>query len=303
MKDSPDYPERRAHDSTTTTFTTFLEHSRGRTHFRTHSESPNKDRSRAKSPFVPSSAERKARKRPTPLNLQDARKYGEEVSNRKGNQVVHLPLITPPHAQHRQVRDDGSSSVYTDNSPFDGPTPLSPLRIDKRINVLQSYNDWRGMRSPQAQGPAAQLKSPIEFRPSRSKSVNQATDQLDTLPATAYEPPPIPSTSNGAQKALVKSATVHDLKGDQQQPQTAQTDQFTPLTPWLLDTEHKRKASKTLFGNNGWLNDTDEVKKMDNQVQKPSSFFHGIKKKAREFVSTYLQYSSDSRPHQARYPR
>lgn len=285
MENSPDRREPRAHDSATTTLSSFIEHARGRGHFRAQSESPNKGRSRARSPFVPSSAERKVRRRPTPLNLQDARKYGEEVSHRKGNRIVHVPLTTPTDPQHHQGNDDGSSSVYTDNSPFDGAPPISPLRINKRINVLQSYKDWRDVNTSQAKAPVAQLKSPIEFRPSRSKSVNQASGRLDTLSATTYEPQPVPPTANGGQHGLVKSATVHDLKGGQQQPNTAQTGQFTPLTPWLVESEHKRKASKTLFGNKGWLDDTDGEKKTDQPAQKPSSFFDGIKKKAREFVS------------------
>ncbi|KAH6656806.1 hypothetical protein BKA67DRAFT_655115 [Truncatella angustata] len=275
---------RRAHDSNTTSFTSFLQHhSRGRA----QSESPQKGRIRAKSPFVPSSAERKARRRPTPLNLDDARKYGEEVSHRKGVQAIHFPLITPADAQHRHVNEDGSSSVYTDNSPFNDIPTISPLHINKRVNVFQSYNTWRDMTMPNMQTPATQLQSPAQIRPARSKSVNQATDHLETLPATTYEPPATPPTTQGKQqRGLVKSATAHDIRGEQQQPSTSCTDQFSPLTPWLMGDKHKRKASKTLFGNNGWLDDSGDKKKIEPPSQKPTSFLDGIKKKAREFAET-----------------
>ncbi|KAK9778769.1 hypothetical protein SCAR479_04392 [Seiridium cardinale] len=271
-----------ARESVATSFASFFEHARGRS----HSESPNKKRTRTKSPFVPSSAERKARRRPTPLNLGDARKYGEALSQRKGTQAIHFPLITPAEAQHRQVNDDGTSSVYTDITPSDGAPTVSPLRIKKHVNVLQAYNNWKETTPPKVETPAVRLQSPIEFRPGRSKSMNHATGHLETLPATTYKPPPPSATKQDHKRGLVKSATAHDLESGQKQPQTAQTDNFTPLTPWLMGGDHKRKASKTLFGDHGWLQDTDEKEKSEPQSQKPGSFFDGIKKKAREFAET-----------------
>ncbi|KAI1858639.1 hypothetical protein JX265_010732 [Neoarthrinium moseri] len=260
-----------ARDSNVTSFTALIEHHRGRA----RSESPKK--THCKQPSVASSAERRARRRPTPLDLSDARKYGEIVRQRRGVQAIHFP-ITPAEALLRQVNQDGSSSVYSaDAPPFDGAPTVSPLRVTKRINVLKSYNDWKETNTPQ-------LMSPPDIRSARSKSVSQIgqQDNLMILPATTYQqPPPTPPTSEG-KRGLIKSATVTDMR---REPVTAHTDQFTPLTPWLMGGEGKRKASKTLFGTHGWLHDTKEkTASAEARVHKPSSFFDGIKKKAREFA-------------------
>jgi hypothetical protein len=46
-----------------------------------------------------------------------------------------------------------------------------------------------------------------------------------------------------------------------------------------------RKASKNLFGDHGWLHDTATAKTKKAEPQRPTGFFDGFKKFAREIVS------------------
>jgi hypothetical protein len=191
--------------------------------------------------------------------------------------------MTPAEALHRQVNGDGGSSVYTDDTPFDGDPTVSPLgnikgsNTSRRVNILGAYNDWKKTSTP--------LLAPAEiYSPVRSESLAGHPQEEILLLNAVYVPPPTPPTSGGNQnRGLIKSATTNDLRAG---PLTAQTDPFTPLTPWLKGQGGRniRKTSKNLFGDHGWLQDTATVKKKA-EPQKSTGFFHGIKKVAREIVS------------------
>lgn len=237
------------------------------------------------------------RRRPDHLNLSDARKYGSVGS---GPQQARFPLITPAEVQHRQVNWDGSSSIYsTTISPFSKAPTVSPLVLPKnRINILQGYTNWRDTTSPDMENPGTPIMAPTQALPVRSKSVNQIDDTLEMLPATTYQPPPVPAATTIPREphqrpgGLVKSATVHALSSAKLEPASAVTDQFSPLTPWVLGFD-QRKATKNLFGDNGWLQDASEKaetaetksKKSQSSSSKTAGFLEGIKKMAREIVS------------------
>ncbi|ETS79149.1 hypothetical protein PFICI_09002 [Pestalotiopsis fici W106-1] len=220
------------------------------------------------------------------VSFSDARKYGSIGS---GPQVARFPLITPAEVQHRQVNWDGSSSVYSDNSPFNGMPTISPIIPPKnRINILQGYNDWRDNTCPQLQTPGDAIRSPGLLPPLRSKSVSQIDEPLETLPATTYQPPPMPAITSREdkkpQQGLVRSVTVHDLPSAKLQPQSALADQFSPLTPWVMNFD-RRQATKNLFGDNGWLQDSNQTKdEKKNQSSKTANFFGSIKKMAKDLA-------------------
>lgn len=241
------------------------------------------------------------RRRPDHLNLSDARKYGSVGS---GPQQARFPLITPAEVQHRQVNWDGSSSIYsTTISPFSRAPTVSPLVLPKnRINILQGYTNWRDTTSPDVENTGTPIMTPTQAKPVRSKSVNQIDDTLEMLPATTYQPPPVPASTINPREpqqphqrpgGLTKSATVHALGSAKLEPTSAAlTGQFSPLTPWVLGFD-QRKATKNLFGDNGWLQDGSaqveaadtKSKKSQSSSSKTAGFLEGIKKMAKEIVS------------------
>ncbi|ORY64213.1 uncharacterized protein BCR38DRAFT_524308 [Pseudomassariella vexata] len=261
-------------ESHITTFSDLIRHG-GR------SPSPKKARSRSpqkapSKPALPPSRESREKRRPTPLDLSDARRYGEMVTQRKQVQAVHVPM-TPAEAELRSVNEDGSSSVYTDETPRnprDGTPSISPLHIikrsnpGKRVNVLKAYKHWKENNTP---------VTATSGGPARSTSVIDRRDKQVQLPDSVYVPPPDTQRSQSFQ-GIPKSATMNDIVAE------PQVTPFTPLTPWIMgDDRHTRKASKTLFGDHGWLHDT-AIGGSKTEHQKPTRFIDGIKKYARELA-------------------
>lgn len=236
-------------------------------------------------PAILTSAEQKAKRRPTPLDLRDARKYLELINQRKKLQAVHHPLKTPGEVQHRLVPEDGSSSLYSEEKVISAAPTVSPLRVRKRpnsgskMNFLRAYHDWKGRNTPAPT--SAILKSP--FR-SKSATVNGMPPPPDDGDNWSTLSPSRRARSGEA--GLNKSATTSAIPaGDDQ------VESFSPLTPWLVGSGdgHTRMASKTLFGYRGWLQDTAAIPKKA-EPQKATGFLDGIKKKARELVSSFCAF-------------
>ncbi|KAK8025431.1 hypothetical protein PG990_003254 [Apiospora arundinis] len=244
----------------------------------------------------------KDKKRPMPLNLADAHKYGEVISQRKNIEVVHNPVPTTPapEANRSTIVDDnnnndGSSSVYTSDPPTSATPVISPLHIKKRtaeigrkLNVLKAYHDYKESTTPNPE--SAILKTP--FR-SKSATVTDMKQKGPEVPdkstmATSTNGSSSPRNSHqGMRAGIPKSATTNDLKRD------AQPEPFTPLTPWLLAGSVHIK--KNLFGEHGWLKDTSapEVKP---ESQKNSGFFGNLKKVACDFAEKADFKNTSNRP-------
>ncbi|KAK8094750.1 hypothetical protein PG997_001435 [Apiospora hydei] len=254
--------------------------------------SPTKPSSRSK---IPAPAQ-KDKRRPMPLNLADARRYGEIVSHRKNIEVVHNPVPTTPapalegnNSTIVENNNDGSSSVYTSDPPTTSTPPfISPLHIKKRtanigrkLNVLKAYNDYMESTTPNPE--SALLKTP--FR-SKSATASDMKQKEPEVPGTSTRPTTINSPSSprhsysqqgSMRPSIPKSATTNDLKRDAGQPEP-----FTPLTPWLLAGSVHIK--KNLFGEHGWLKDTSAAEPKP-EMQRKSGIFDGLKKVARDLVS------------------
>ncbi|KAI4593285.1 hypothetical protein KJ359_010013 [Pestalotiopsis sp. 9143b] len=244
------------------------------------------------------------RRRPDHLNLSDARKYGSVGS---GPQQARFPLITPAEVQHRQVNWDGSSSIYsTTISPFSTPT-VSPSCSPRTASTFSGIHQLARHHLADMEN-WHPIMAPTQALPVRSKSVNQIDDTLEMLPATTYQPPPVPAATTIPREphqrpgGLVKSATVHALSSAKLEPASAVTDQFSPLTPWVLGFD-QRKATKNLFGDNGWLQDASEKaetaetksKKSQSSSSKTAGFLEGIKKMAREIAEVTTFKTGNSR--------
>ncbi|KAI1076513.1 hypothetical protein F5B20DRAFT_584174 [Whalleya microplaca] len=232
--------------------------------------------SRHKSPPKPASrtpADQREKRRPMPLDLSDARRYGEMVGRHTNVQPIHYPM-TPEEIEQRRVNEDNTSSNYTNSTPLDGPPTVSPLRIPrkqdmKRVNILHVWRDWEDSVTPGgvAAGANALARSPSRMEPHPSPNDGS---QVDNVAASSTDGSPFKRT-----RGIPKSATTNDVRG---------TAPFTPLTPWLMNGEKTRIASKTLISDKGWLEDTAARSAKKPEAQKNTGFFRNIKKKAREIA-------------------
>ncbi|KAK8006185.1 hypothetical protein PG991_012482 [Apiospora marii] len=281
---------------------------------RTVSRSPTQDNSspvRASSSRtrIPAPTVQKDKRRPVPLNLADARKYGEIVSSRNNIEVVHNPVPNTPALEgnnstivnnnHNNTYNDASSSVYTSDPPTTSTPVISPLHITKRtgnigrqLNVLRAYNDYKESNTPNPE--SALLKTP--FR-SKSTTVSDMRQKEPEVPDTSTMPTTMNSSSSprhsysqpgNMRPAIPKSATTNDLKRD-----ASQSEPFTPLTPWLLASSVHIK--KNLFGEHGWLKDTSAAEAKP-EPQRKSGIFDGIKKVARDLAEKADFKNNGSRP-------
>lgn len=217
----------------------------------------------------PSIAERRLQHAPTPIDVDAARSHARRVKPRAAAAVIvqstrRLPASTRPKTPEAfplgldpGSATDDASSIYSQEEKGDhcdeSLPHISPLHIRKAVgpalpqqsNVLQSYNQWRnGKVSP---------KRPTEA-PSRSQSAR--------LPARL-------TARGNIEKAEGRLETV-----------------YSPLTPFFStkDLPASTKVSKTLIGDNGWLERTGKSPEKAAPSPKKAGFLDNLKKKAKEMV-------------------
>ncbi|KAI2634422.1 hypothetical protein GGS26DRAFT_49332 [Hypomontagnella submonticulosa] len=224
-------------------------------------------------PRAASSAQARGMRRPMPIDLNKAREYGS-TGPHKNIQPVHNP-VTPDGTEMGGFMFDDASSVYTDGTPLAirDEHLSSPLHIPtksemKGISILQGYTDWReNLPVGQAVGTDNHARQNYAEEPVTPLPVPAPTDQV----------PQNFSPLKGS-PALSKPPVTDKIPDEHDVPP------FTPLTPWLMNENMgTRKATKTLFGDKGWLEDTAAQAKPERQ--KPTSFFDSVKKTARRLVS------------------
>ncbi|KAI1412432.1 hypothetical protein F5Y13DRAFT_200078 [Hypoxylon sp. FL1857] len=263
-------------ESHITTMTDIMNGSRG--------ESPQRPRSmsRHKSPPKPagySSTQQKEKRRPTPLDLRDVRKY---VVN-SNIQPIHNP-ISPTESEMAEVFEDGDSSVYADGTAFPSYDE-APLRAPEEsgvsgVNILRGYNDWRESQS--GGGPVAR----------NGYLYAKSMKEQDSVPEIPNESDQVPQRQQ-AKEAVSRPSTTNESP---KKPEEPEAPPFTPLTPYLMNT---RVASKTLIGDKGWLEDTAAQGKKP-ESKKSTSFMGNFKKTARKIAEITEFRAGQPRAHTAR---
>ncbi|KAI0121422.1 hypothetical protein F4776DRAFT_672464 [Hypoxylon sp. NC0597] len=239
--------------------------------------------SRHKSPPKPvgyTSTQLKEKRRPPPLDLGGARRYGSVAIANANIQPIHNP-VSPTESEMAQAFDDGSPSVYTDGTEFPSYNE-APLRAPEKsgmggVNILRGYNDWRENQpvgAPVAMNGYLYSKGTKEHndtpeKPNRSGQVFQGQPAKDAAP-----------------RVDENSKEVEELEAPP----------FTPLTPYLMNT---RVATKTLFGDKGWLEDTAAQGKKP-ESKKSTSFMGNVKKTARKIAEITEFKAGQPRTHTAR---
>jgi hypothetical protein len=254
---------------------------------------------------------RKEKRRPKPLDLQDAVQYGELASRAKHIEAVHDPIFSSK-AQHRTINDDGSSSVYVVKSPFSPNASITPLHIIKQRPAVDKIN--RIFKTSQSapyikQEPVDDIHSVTPWPSPTEPEPIAPLPSGPLLPSSVYDPdsvqkallpspeitesdvvPAVVAAANEQQQSsfppavgFVKSATTNDIV----LPTTGvpPTTPFTPLSAWMVDVDgYTRKVSKNLFGDHGWLQDTAAASKKP-EAPKPAGLIQGFRTFARGIVS------------------
>lgn len=202
--------------------------------------------------------------RPEPLNLKDARRYAALVGAHMNIHPVHHP-VTPQQAQLRHVLEDGTSSIY-DATPLGPPNGFagSPQHVAHNpdlvgVNILKRYSEWR-VNTDVANAPA-------NYPTSKSSPERRNTVATPRFADQGFAGPSM-SKSNGA---LPQPSPAWD----------SDMPPFTPLTPFIMGG-NVRKASKTLIGEKGWLEDTAAGAGSAKKPQRQKTGF--FKKTARKIV-------------------
>lgn len=185
---------------------------------------------------------------PSFTKSNDAQKH-PTLSEARSSAVKHLRPGSLEMSQSAEVVE-ASSSYSDDNN--QGLPQADPFNIPHRTaivptnaSILQSYNEWKGPNLVPEHGTAVQDQNVGH------SSRKQPPSQLN-----------------------IKSEG-HLL---QEEPQ------YSPLTPFFVDKEYPgpKKGSKTLIGENGWLQRTNTGKTSNSSPQKKGGILDSIKKVAKE---------------------
>ncbi|KAI8624588.1 hypothetical protein F5Y19DRAFT_480467 [Xylariaceae sp. FL1651] len=272
----------------------------------------------------PSRPQPTLRRRPAPLDLTNAIRYGQMERRTGRYEFEHFP-IKSSRAEYFYAMET-SSSVYDDN--VEDPLSISPLNIPKRnemcnVNFLQAYSEWKEASTPissVSQG-SIRVEVPTEEEDTFLAKETKEEDRLriaeypvvqeyplvqhvrsrSTLgfredrncehsggsePVTGGSHDMMPSKQGPGMK---KSATMNDIHARMELPPSP----FTPLTPFLTSDAPRggERVTKKLFGEHGWLENTATSGAKQPKTGKPGGFIDNLKRKAREIadISSFKQ--------------
>ncbi|KAI0843731.1 hypothetical protein F5Y06DRAFT_302806 [Hypoxylon sp. FL0890] len=241
--------------------------------------------SRHKSPPKPvgyTSIQLKDKRRPAPLDLEDARKYGTVAVANANIQPIHNP-VSPTDSEMVQAFEDGNSSEYTNGTVF--PSYEAPLRAPEKpgmsgVNILQGYNDWRENQ------PAGEPVAVNGYLYSKGTKEHENGPEMSNRNAQEFQGQP-------AKEAISRPSNVDESSKEPEEPEAPP---FTPLTPYLMNT---RVATKTLIGDKGWLEDTAAQAKKP-ESKKSTTFMGNVKKTARKIAEITEFRAGQPKTHTAR---
>lgn len=251
-----------------------------------HLPSPTKKAERQASPgntafrsSSPSLAERRVRPAPGPIDTQLAQSYTNPKSKTYGPRpiIIQVPPSspkqseqfkqsklskqpeqseqnqprTPPQRQTVEDNDDSSSAYSYEEEVSTSLLYISPLHIRRAFEspehpgVLQDYNDWKNAVTPTALPDAAPNRFLGTHHPEQPEAVSHAHRGLAS---------PLPV--------------------------------YSPFTPFFStkDMPASKTASKTMIGDNGWLERTTFSPEKKSSPTKKGGFLDNLRKKAKGMV-------------------
>ncbi|KAM0328459.1 hypothetical protein ACHAQA_004866 [Verticillium albo-atrum] len=212
-------------------------------------------------------AERRRQNAPNQIAVDEARKYGTFVRRARAVPAASHPLN---HSQPLfPAVDESWSSVYSQEDGYPAPH-VAPLAVEKGTvsrqidDVLQTYNDWKGLDSSSLDNDIAERRSsPVRTSPARARSPGRQR---------APSPRRAPKTCNRA---------------DELKQTASDNDSYSPLVTYFAfeGLPIQKIGGKTLIGEQGWLkrpntHQTPERRKKDVSPKK-AGLLDSIKKMAK----------------------
>ncbi|RYP57129.1 hypothetical protein DL770_010750 [Monosporascus sp. CRB-9-2] len=262
------------HDSNMTTMTNFIKPSNA---------------SSSQKPSFPTRSKAKGKTRPPNIDVVAAERYAKYMDRKKEIQWEHIPRSPEEARLFDAVMGDDSSSVYSNDlsTAFPDSAMISPLYIPtiasmqrqrddagmqrERDDILEDYSRWQQSQN----GPNGSQAGAGDPACSQSKSEPPHPPQQEDAKAD----PPMPSEPQATTETqgIPKAPTINEIQA------ARETEPYTPLTPWLEREGHVRKGTKTMVGDNGWLENV-AIEGQKPAPKKPG-FIDSMKKWGRDFVS------------------
>lgn len=224
-----------------------------------------------------------AKQRLAPIDVDSAERYGKMTSRNRDAQAVRgSPGPEEVQKTKAKAKKNNKSPVYSSMSMnFPDSVKVSPLHVPTvsgmqreryQANILEGYFNWQKRnkeRNDDEISPTGAVRSKSATGERRIQR-NIETEQDQDM---AIEP-----ASPKEARGLPKSFTMADVE------RVRQTEPYTPLTAWLERESEGKKGTKTMLGQNGWL-ENNIIEGQKKQPPKKPGFLGNMKKLAREFVS------------------
>ncbi|RYP28308.1 hypothetical protein DL767_007268 [Monosporascus sp. MG133] len=284
------------HDSHMTTMTNFIEPSNA---------------SSSQKPSLPTRSKAKGKTRPPNIDVVAAERYAKHMDRKKDIQWEHIPRSPEEARLFDAVMGDDNSSVYSNelSTAFPDSAMISPLHIPtiasmqrqrddtgmqrerddtgmqrERDDILEDYSRWQQSQN----GPNGSQAGAGD--PARSQSRSEPPHPPQQEDAKADPPMPNESQAASETQGIPKAPTINEIQA------VRETEPYTPLTPWLEREGRVRKGTKTIVGDNGWLENA-AIEGQKKPTPKKPGFIDSMKKWGRDFIEKTEDFMSvGSRP-------
>ncbi|RYP57856.1 hypothetical protein DL769_009233 [Monosporascus sp. CRB-8-3] len=275
------------HDSHMTTMTNFIEQSNA---------------SSSQKPSFSARPKARGKRRPPNIDVVAAERYAKLMDRKKEIQWEHIPRSPEEARLFDAVMGDDNSSVYSNDlsTAFPDSAMISPLHIPTiasrqrqrddagvqrdRDDILEDYSRWQqNQNGPNGSHAGAGGSARSQSRSEPPHPPQQGDAKVD---------PPMPNEPQAASETQVipKAPTVNEIQA------ARETDPYTPLTPWLEQEGRVRKGTKTMVGDNGWLENA-AIEGQKKPAPKKPGFIDSMKKWGRDFIEKTEDFmSAGSRP-------
>ncbi|RYP14899.1 hypothetical protein DL765_006041 [Monosporascus sp. GIB2] len=253
-------------------------------------------------PSLPARSNAKGKTRPPNIDVVAAERYAKLMDRKREIQWEHIPRSPEEARLLSAVMGDDNSSVYSSDlsTTFPDSAMISPLHIPtiasmwrqrddagmqrERDDILEDYSRWQqsqnGPNGSQA-GAGGPARSQSKFEPPHPPQQENAKAD-----------PPMPNEPQEASETqgIPKAPAINEIQA------ARETEPYTPLTPWLEREGHARKGTKTMVGDNGWLENA-AIEGQKKPTPKKPRFIDSMKKWGRDFIEKTEDFmSTGSRP-------
>ncbi|RYO98761.1 hypothetical protein DL766_003037 [Monosporascus sp. MC13-8B] len=254
-------------------------------------------------PSLPARSKAKSKTRPPNIDVVAAERYAKLMDRKREIQWEHIPRSPEEARLLSAVMGDDNSSVYSSDlsTTFPDSAMISPLHIPtiasiqrqrddagmqrERDDILEDYSRWQQSQN----GPNGSKAG--AGGPARSQSKSEPPHPPPQQEDAKADPPMLNEPQEASEtQGIPKAPTINEIQA------ARETEPYTPLTPWLEREGHVRKGTKTMVGDNGWLENA-AIEGQKKSTPKKPGFIDSMKKWGRDFIERTEDFmSTGSRP-------